>query len=599
MPTQGITFDGQYIGLPGVYYADSVSSSVQPPPPVTPPLLFIGYGWGPQPKTVTTFTNPQNLINALRGSPAAAFVPFMATPSPQLNGAAQITFIDASQNTQSAAALLTSGGTTMTTLTSVLYGPPSNQLSVLVQNGTFYGRKVTLSDGYSQTAVVGDNLTVPFVMAYSGAAGSALTYSVVTGAVTNTFSVTSPVAGESLAIPIGAGAYSTVTLLVEYLNGTSNYYAQLMSSSQGQLPSASLSAVTGTLPLPTAGVLNYVPINAHLQDIAFWVNQFAGTLASATAATGLATVAGNLPVTGSALFFSGARGVPPINSDYATALNIGLSTPAWTVFCDSNSLAVQALLAQHCEMAGQPPNSAWRRGFTGSSIGDSIAATETNSQNLNAYQMTYAYPGIWRINTVTGLPQLYGGLYTAACAAAMATGNQIALPLTNKTINATGVEQVNAGTELTTSQVIALQNAGVMVVYTPNGSSTPTIVSDVTCWQSDNNAANTSSQQVACRFWLAYSMIAALQPYVGTIASPVNEIIILNAAKRTLNSLIYTGGSSSGVLASWVNSSLQLIFTGSNQLAAVSFSATLVSQNRFITEYASIQPLSFTISVAT
>jgi hypothetical protein len=200
---------------------------------------------------------------------------------------------------------------------------------------------------------------------------------------------------------------------------------------------------------------------------------------------------------------------------------------------------------------------------------------------------------------VTGLPQLYGGLYTAACAAAMATGNQIALPLTNKTINATGVEQVNAGTELTTSQVIALQNAGVMVVYTPNGSSTPTIVSDVTTWESDNNAANTSSQQVACRFWLAYSMIAALQPYVGTIASPVNEIIILNAAKRTLNSLIYTGGSSSGVLASWVNSSLQLIFTGSNQLAAVSFSATLVSQNRFITEYASIQPLSFTISVAT
>ena len=31
------------------------------------------------------------------------------------------------------------------------------------------------------------------------------------------------------------------------------------------------------------------------------------------------------------IHLSGARGVPPINSDYATALNIGLSTPASTL----------------------------------------------------------------------------------------------------------------------------------------------------------------------------------------------------------------------------------------------------------------------------
>src|SRR5579872_3868670 len=113
MPQQGITFDGQYFSIPGVYYADNVSQLAQAPPPVTPPLLFIGYGWGPPPKAPQLFTNPQDLQTALRGSPAAAFVPFLATPSPSMNGAQRITFIDASQNTQSAVTLVTSGATTI------------------------------------------------------------------------------------------------------------------------------------------------------------------------------------------------------------------------------------------------------------------------------------------------------------------------------------------------------------------------------------------------------------------------------------------------------------------------------------------------------
>jgi hypothetical protein len=419
--------------------------------------------------------------------------------------------------------------------------------------------------------------------------------------VSGMFSVSSPIAGESLSIPIGPGAFSTVNLLVEYLQGTANYFAQLMSSSQGLLPSLSLSPVTGVpLPIPVSGALQYTAVNAFTQDIAFWVNQFASSMVTAVVASGLvAGASGNLPVTGSAVFFSGARGIPPVNADYAAALNIGLSTPAWTVFCDSNSPAVQALMTQHCEIAGQPPNSSWRRGFTGSNVGDSIATTQLLSQSINAYQMNYLYPGIWRINTSTGLPQLYGGLYAAAAACAMATGNQIALPLTNKVIAATGVEAVNGGSELTTSQIVALQNSGVMVIYTPQNASVPTIVADVTTWESDNNVANTSSQQVACRFWLAYSVIAALQQYVGSIASPLNEIVILNATKRVLNSLIFTGGSSSGVLASWRPETLVLLFTGSNQLAAVSFSATLVGQNRYITELANIEPLNFSITLAT
>lgn len=592
MPQQGITFNGAYIGLPGAYYADNVSAAAQPTPPTTPPLLFLGYGWGPKPKTPVTFTNPQDLAAALRGGPAAAYVPFMATPSPQVNGAQLITFVDVSTNTQSHAALLASGGQTQTLLTSALYGPPSNQLTYQVTAGTTAGRKLTLTDNFAGAVLVGDNLTVPFQMAYSGAATGGVTFTVTSAA----FSISSPVSGESLNIPLGSGAYSTTALLVEYLNGSGNYYAQLLSSTGGQLPSNFLTA-TGSvaLPIPSGGALQYVNVNAYLQDIAYWVNQFASTLASATVSGAATDIAAFLPVTGNAVFFSGATGVPPTNSDYASGLNVGLAVPAWTVFCDSNAVAVQALLAQHCEIASSAPYGMWRRGFTGSSIGDTPATTIANALNLDSIQTAYLYPGIYRINTTTGQNQLYGGLYAAAAAAAMATGNQVALPLTNKVLNATGVELANAGAPLTQSQLVNLQNNGVMAVYAPHDTGVPTILSDVTTWQADNNVENTSSQQVACRYWLAYSMVAALKPYVGQIASPTTEVAALNAAKRTLNALIFTGGSSNGVLASWDTTSLKLTYTGTNQVAGITFNATLVGQNRFVTIYATILPLSFTI----
>jgi hypothetical protein len=213
--------------------------------------------------------------------------------------------------------------------------------------------------------------------------------------------------------------------------------------------------------------------------------------------------------------------------------------------------------------------------------------------------MVYAYPGIYRTNTNTGQNQLYGGLYVAAAAAAIAAGNIVALPLTNKVLNGNGVESANAGAPLTQSQLLSLQNNGVMALWTTtqvNGP--PTLLSDMTTWQADNNVENTSSQQVACRYWLAYSVVNTLRNYVGTIATPTTETNILNALVKTLNALIYTGGSSNGVLAAWNKSSLVLTYNGTQQLASITVSVQLVGQNRYITCYASVQPLSFTVTAS-
>ena len=630
MPQQGITFQGAYIGLPGAYYADNVSAGAPVAPPVTPPLLFIGYGWGPAPNTPVTFTNPQDLLNALRGAPASDFVQFLANPSPQLNGAQRITFIDASTNTQSTAALLNSGAATYALLTSTLYGPPSNRLQYQVSapsagHGTGVpnasgvanagaGAKafnLTIVDNYAGREIVGANLTTPFQLAYQGsqfAAGSGVT---VTGLVSYTasgtvsggtyFAVNSVVSGESFTFSTASGGYTTIAQLVQAINGTGIFYADLLSSSNGQLPASGLTQVSGApLYVPSGSVSGIVttfpiPVRAYLNDPAYWVNQFASAYCTATVSGSAADTAASMPVTGGLTYFSGAYGGPPTLGTYATALNVGLSTPAWAVVLDSNITGVAALLAQHCETASSPPYGMWRRGFTGSSIGDSVATTDANALALDSFQVCYVYPGVYRSPSAGGAAVLYGGLYAAAAAAAMATGNNVNIPLTNKVINGTGVE-APGGVALTSSQIVALQNNGVMVLFQPTQTNVPTILSDITTWQADANVENTSSQQVACRYWLAYSVVNVLSPYVGTIAAPANESNIVRALTTLLNALVYTNSGSSGVLASWQKGSIRLTYNGQQQLASVTFNATLVGQNRYITCLASILPLNFTIT---
>jgi len=594
MPQVGTTFNGQYISLPGAYYADNVQATLSNTFP-TPPLLMIGYTYGLKPQTPTYFTTAQNAINAVRGGPLGAFIPFVANPSPSLNGTQNITIIDASSNTQAAYALQSSGATTFATLTTVGYGPPSNLMQVTVASGTLAGLKLTLTDNSQvpPVSVTGDNLSYPFTLAYNGTATGSLSYTAVSGASSGTFTLTSPNAGETFVFPLAASQVASITQLVEAINGTGFWLADLLSATNGQLPSYQITGGSGTLAAVSGGVAQFKNIPAFKNDIPFWVNQFASTYC--TAVTGaLGDVISAQPITIPPTYFSGATGVPPTTSGYASALNVALNVDAWAVFCDTNTTAVMALLASHCETASSILYGAPRRGFTGSSIGDSVSTTITNATSLNAIQMVYAYPGIVVTSTTTGLPTTYGGLYAAAAAAGIVCGNPIATALTNKPLNGTGLEVT-----LTSSQQTELQNAGVMVIIPATGTKLPTILSDMTCWQSDSNISNTSSQQVGNRFWLAYTMLNAMQPYVGSIASNVSESVILRAAIRALNALIYTGGTSNGVLNSWNANSLQLVYTGTNQLAAITFEATLVGQNRYITIYVPIQPLNITVTAST
>ena len=110
MPNVSGSFMGATEVIPGVYTYSNVSADQLPTPPPTPPLVYIGFGYGLEPLTPTTFTSSTGLLNALRGGPASTYVPAMTNPSSELPGAGQITFISVGGNTQSSANLVNSGG---------------------------------------------------------------------------------------------------------------------------------------------------------------------------------------------------------------------------------------------------------------------------------------------------------------------------------------------------------------------------------------------------------------------------------------------------------------------------------------------------------
>lgn len=592
MANTNINFNGQTLVLPGAYYADNVSAALVPTQSLTPPLLFIGDFFGLAPLTPTTFTLASDAQAAMRGAPSAQYLQFMTNPAPALAGVQYVTLINAAPNTQSTASIESSTGTALITMTSANYGAASNLLQYSVESGTEAGYLLTLYDGYANTSVSGDNLGVPLQIAYTGTA-TTVTFTVSgTASGAQNLVVTSPNPGESFTIPLTGSGYATIGQVAAYLNGTGFYAANVLS--HANLPSTNLDLASSVaLPALSSGNYSYVNATATLGDMLYFLNTYAtgyatGTIVSGTALTTQVTLA-DVGLT----HFTGGQNVPPTNANYASAFNVGLNTPAWAVFADSNSTAVQALGAQHAQTASSITYGQWRRFVTGSSVGDSVAVTQQNARQLNSIETVYCYPGIYRTDTNTGVNTLYGGLAVAAAVAGIMCGNIIAQPLTNQQLTGNGVEQAGGnGTYLTVSQINQLQQAGVLCINYPN-TNVPTIISDLTVWQGDNNPENVFTQQVACRWGLAYSLTAAVQPYIGTIASPYGLTRVRNAVITQLNNLIYSPGNN-GVLVSWDPKSLVLNYNGATQALSITVNVVLVGQIRFILEQTFVQPLNLT-----
>lgn len=602
MPNANVQFLGQTLPIPTTAFGDDVSATLPANPALVPPMIFIGYGFGGAPNTVLNFSGGAGasaLQAAMRGGPGAAFVQFIANPSPVLFGASQITYINPAQNTQSSLTLLDASNNPMITLTSADFGPPSNLLQAEIDSGTQGGIALTLFDGFTGTnSAQADNLGFPLAIAYTGTvSGATFTTAATSGVGASSLTLTPGGTVSGTTFPLGTATYATVQQLVTAINNASIPFTAtvLPNQSNAQQPTSTLDSATSGMPNPSVvgslTTLNFVNVPGTKGGIDFWVNTFASGLAIASLVVAASGNTVQLPALIPLTHFTGATTIPPTAADYQAAFSLAATIPGWSVFADSNDPAVVALGAQHAFDVSQPDIGKPRRFISGSSIGDTTQDAMTAALGMAILQGTYVYPGIFAEDTTTGVNTLFGGLFAAAAVASMMAGNLIAQPLTNQQLFGTGVEvplTLGAG-----GQIDLLQQAGVMPIYVDPDTQEPTIVSDFTTWQTDNNPENIFNQQVACRQALSYSLRQGLKPFIGSIASPFGMTNIKNAAKLILNQLIFSPGNN-GILVSWDSSSLVVTFNGSTSTVNLTVNVVFVGQVRFILELVFVLPLNLT-----
>ncbi len=582
--------NGQTLIIPGAYYYDNVSAALSTTAALVPPLVWVCYSYGGTKNVPVNFNTAQDTLNFLRGAPCSALVPFIFTPSGELNGASIVTVIPVGSNTQASFTYNNGSSVPVLTATTVNQGLPSNLMQTSVTSGTIAGRYITLFDGYTNTSNYSDNLGVPFQIGYSGVAtGVTFTVSQVGGQAT-AFTVSGAPSGQNFTAQLGPTGYSTITELVEYIQGTGFFNAQILNGgptySHGNLPTNLLDAQGPVALSPIAsGNVVYANVSAGLNDIAYWMQTSAAAFVNPPTLL-VASSYANIPATIPLTHFTGGTNVPPLLADYAAGLNVALNIPGWVVIADQNITGLPQLLAQHAETASSITNRRWRRAISGSNIGDTVSVVTAVAQSMNAIQATYCYPGIYVNAQGTGINTLFGGYAVAAAVAGMMAGNPVMTPLTNKALTGNGVE-----VQITVPQVDTLQQAGVMPIWVSPDTGVPNIISDFTTWQNDANPENVFNQQVAGRQYLSYVMVQANAPYTGQIESSISIVTQKNANIAALNGQLVTATSTAGVLNSWDPASLKLNYNGGQQVTSVTFNCVFVGQNRFTIIEAFVQPL--------
>jgi hypothetical protein len=586
MPSENVQFANETLVLPGVYSNQTSNAPVAAGTNVQNPLIFIAYGFGGAPYTAITTYSASQLQQVMRGSPSASFANFLYNGGSSLPGASTVIYINASDSTQSSSVITSTGGINLIDLTSTDYGIPSNLLSFGVAAGSVSpGINLLLSDGYAKSTITGYNLGVPFQLAYTGTAVSGVSYTISA----TEFELTSPNSGESYVLPLSS--FPTVTSLVNFINATGVYSASVISSTSGQLNTTGLdfvSAVALPVPVISAGITTYTYINvtATLGDVIYWINNFAQTYATAALAS---TATPNTPITYQItpnVLFSGATTEVPVVSDYASALTTAFSIPASIVFIDNNALNIQVLGVQHARQASLPVNGMPRRFITGLNTGATPAQAISLALQFNSRETSLVFNEIYQVSQTTNLPTLYSGLYTAASVAGMMQGNPPFTPMTNKQLNAVGV-----GTNLSTSTINSLQQAGVMVVNLSRATNLPVVISDLTTWNNDNNPTNVYNQQVAIGQQLNLNLIKGLDSFVGQVTNGSEGASLLNALKKVLNQAIALN-----LLISWQPLSLTAVYNPVSQAWALTAQVMFVGQTRFVTIQLNISPTQISIT---
>lgn len=424
---------------------------------------------------------------------------------------------------------LKSGATDLLTLKSWDWGVHTNQLKILIANGTIANsKKITLA--YKDKTEVVDNIVNAALEVNYLGDGVSPTVSVGTdsisfGAMTDVEEPDTPEPVDTLTVSFAD--FDTLDALVAYVNEGDAWYLNVVGNNDS-MKSVNLDTVTNAA-VSESGTTLYANFVSFLEAISSM--EYIGKVE---------------------ILDENTRQVPD-NTDayvYFTGGTIGsYGTQQWTdaltaleledvqiIATPSTDSAVHALISQHCTAMSNVMNRKERTAILGGPIGMSDASAIEEAQGLNNRLISFCCDNPIKVNLISGNTETLSGAMLGVMLAAMESAMSPNTPLTFKVLNVLGFTKIRNVTNMT-----SLIKAGVLVCNSnPENLSEYICIRALTTFQGDD-LINNERSMVREDLFMNRDLRAQFRPVIGTSGISSNEAIQTlkdRAAEWALNGYI-------------------------------------------------------------
>lgn len=567
-----VFFNGHMLITPQTASAVDDSAMVNQNSPVGNVVAIVGTSQGGKPKTGLAFSSPTDAKLALVSGSLLDAVLAAFNPSNETNGPSQVIAVRANPAVQATGVMSDIGGNPVINLTSKDYGALQNQVCWKIENGSLAGLRVTVK--FNQAIYTQDNVTRnAFSIHYTGTGASANI------SITNT-SVTLNVAGSAVAT-LDLTQFTTIQQLVDRINLVSGFVVQVLDNNYSK------PALNGLDNVSSVDVkTSTVTMKADLQAVVDWLNGPSQGLVSAARVT----AGGAAPAVAPFTFLSGASDGATTNQDWADCFGVLQTIDAQWISAASPSAAIMAMVDAHVQYMSTVGRKE-RRAIVGMDTNTPDQNAMAQAKALNSDRTSLVHIGHYAYDA-SGSLTLYPAYITAAMIAGAFAGVSPGTPLTNKSLNVSGLER---NLRNPTDTDVLLTNGVLCLENTSKGYK---VVQSISTWL---NNANYNRREQSCGAALDYC-IRSVREVLDVLRGGKNGPLALSRAisitESELAKMAVPEPQGPGVLAGDKNSPAyrNVTATVSGDSIAVSYECSPVIPDNYITVTVFAVPYSGTAS---
>ena len=428
-------------------------------------VVILGESTGGKPNTLLGFSTLAEAKDALVSGELLNGVAHAFTPSAD-SRPQRVYAMRVNVGTQ-AETVLKTGDTEVLKLKSWDYGVHTNQLKILVEDGTDEGTK-KISVAFRDNKIEYDNIIKnSFTMVYTGEG----TNPNVTITNTNLRASATIDDVESDVLEVSFNDFETIEALVARINDSESYIATLIDSDVNSKTKDLDSVSNVTISEDAVFTSTLKAIIDKLESCAF-IGKGNVELVSSSRI---------LPESGYIYqYFTGGTAGNANTSDWLVTLGLLEKENVQIIATTSTSAAVQNLIASHCAEMSTTENRMERTCFLGGVLGITDDEACTIAKGYNSKYVSFVADGIIATNPLTGEVETLPGSYLACKLAGLEASYSVSEPLTNKNVNVIGFYETRKK-----SSIEKLISNGVLVVNVTQDNRFA-VIRSLTTYQSDD-----------------------------------------------------------------------------------------------------------------